>query len=91
MPEVELEIGSVVETKIAQYINKNGERVQKSEKATTIIKIGTIGRITKLENMPMPNSAQVYFSEFDMYVAYSISNLKPPHHINLKQHYQKNA
>jgi hypothetical protein len=89
MAKVEIEFDSSVETKIAQYFDKNGHRCTKPENATTIIPIGTIGRITKLENMPMPNTAQVYFSEFDMYVAYFIGDLKPPRYANLKQVVQK--
>jgi len=89
MAKLEVEVGSTVETKIAQYFDKNGHRCLSSENPTSTIPIGTVGRITKLENMPMPNSAQVYFESFDMYVAYFIGDLKPPLYTNLKQVVQK--
>jgi len=89
MAKLEVEVGSTVETKIAQYFDKNGQRCTKSENPTTIIPIGSIGRVNKLENMPMPDTAQVYFSQFDMYVAYFIGDLRPPRYANLKQVLQK--
>ncbi|NIO44077.1 MAG: hypothetical protein GTN36_00785 [Candidatus Aenigmarchaeota archaeon] len=74
---VKLKVNQLVETKVPQYFNEKGNRVQKLEKATIIISVGSRGTISRVDNLPIPNSAQVYFKDLDMHVAYSQDNLKP--------------
>jgi len=74
----QINVGDEVESKIAQYFDKNGYRCTEPKDATVTIPTGTIGRISKIEGMPVFNTAQVYFPDFDMYVAFLITDLKKP-------------
>lgn len=75
----QINVGDEVKTKIAEYFDKDGHRCTRLENPTVTIPAGTIGKITKIEGMPVYNTAQVYFKDVNMHVAFLILHLERPY------------